>query len=115
MGDNKGLLGLALILGLAGVGLSGYTVIVSIAGPPSDQYIQNSWYKQNLGLVYALPSQEIGTIPNLNTSISVKSGEGVVFYYNGVADLYGWAYMNFWIAIDGITISDSHISLYIGF
>jgi hypothetical protein len=118
MGSGKSLAGLALIFGLVGVGLGGYTfysqIIVPIMNPPPDPYVPSTWYDQNLAFVDALPSAERANITDLNVIINVKTGEGVNFYYNGVADLFGdLAYMGFAIGIDGTRIVDSSISVYL--
>ena len=117
MAKGRGLAVLGVLLGLIGTGLGGYTFLTQVVftdvDSSTESYVQGSWYDQKLSFVDALPSQEIGNITDLNVLINVKSNESVVFYYNSVADLYGWAYMNFWIAIDGSRISDSHIGVYI--
>ena len=94
MENNKSIIIMAIIFGLTGIGLSGYYIysqIMLINDLPSE-YNPSSWYVQHLGIVVALPSQEKRDIPDLNITISLNDGEGVVFYYNGLADLTGWAY-----------------------
>ncbi|MFX1407406.1 MAG: hypothetical protein ACFFBW_10640 [Promethearchaeota archaeon] len=90
MSNGKGLGILALLVGLSGLGLGVYTLIVPQAPIVDNNFgIQNTWFNYNqTGYATDPPGVDI-VIDDLTINFTVNSGESVYFLFNTYAILTG--------------------------
>ncbi len=83
MGSSKGLSIFALIIGISGLGLSGYTFFFALPEQTQQQQsgFQNVWYVSNLGSSIEVYNFDI-VIPNLSIIASVNPGESLHVLFN---------------------------------
>ncbi|MFX0033692.1 MAG: hypothetical protein ACFE8E_11880 [Candidatus Hodarchaeota archaeon] len=82
MGSSKGLLILTLLIGISGLGLSGYTLLFAL--PANTQQAQsgvrNVWYTSNPNSVNVNSIDTI--IPDLSIIATINSGESLYVLFN---------------------------------
>lgn len=99
MGSSKVLTIIALIIGISGLGMSGYTLFFAL--PANNQSnIQNIWYVSNSDSIFINSTDTL--VPDLNIMATVSPGESLHIYFN--SDLYFYSH-------SGIEILSVHISL----
>ena len=87
MSNGKGLTFLALILGLVGIGLGGYSVITTVLTPPTETPgVQNYWYINNFGSLPVTNTGQFVYVSPLSLIITVNEGEDVYVSYSGYAE-----------------------------
>ena len=86
MSNGKGLIILSLIIGIAGAGMAGFTLITTLI--PSEvetPRVQNYWYKENFGSLPVAQNQYT-TVGPMSINITVNSGEDIYVSYSGYGE-----------------------------
>jgi len=104
MSSSKGWSVLALLIGVGGLGLSGYTLFFAL---PQKSGIQNVWYDSNLSTTSFDVVGINVIIPNLSIIATVKPGESlhVIFNAEVILDLDGGPeYLRVFVSLNSLLI-----------
>jgi hypothetical protein len=81
---EKGILFVAFILAIAGVGLGGYSVFSTIISPASPSLVvQNFWYAEEFGSL-DVPQNQYGYIHPLSVLVTMNQGDVIFVSYTGL-------------------------------
>jgi hypothetical protein len=81
---SRGISVIALIFGIAGLGLGAYQIFFSPASSiQTDSKIAGIWFSE--GNIFNVPEDSVTVIPNLLIDFTTESGEDAFFLYSGIA------------------------------
>jgi len=103
MSSSRGWSILALLIGVGGLGLSGYTLLFAL---PQKSGIQNIWYDSYISPAFGVVGNNV-SIPNLNVIATVNPGESLHVIFN--ADVFldldgGPEYLRVFVSLNDILI-----------
>jgi len=84
MNSSKSWTVLALIIGISGLGLSGYTLFFALPANTQRSGIQNVWHASNTVTSVALSNSDV-VLPNLSIVATVNPGESLHVIFNSEA------------------------------
>jgi hypothetical protein len=105
MASSKGLTILALIIGIGGLGMSGYTLLFALP-VKTQSTIQNIWYVSNSDSVSINDFDTI--IPDLSITATVNPGESLHIFFNSDVFFYsqsGIEILYVYISLNGIKVA----------
>jgi hypothetical protein len=90
MSNGKGLGILALLIGISGLGLGVYTLVLPQVQVVDTNFgIQNTWFNHDSGMYNTVPDGVDIVIPALTVNFTVNSGESVYFLFTTYAVVTG--------------------------
>ncbi|MFW9872973.1 MAG: hypothetical protein ACFFG0_07715 [Candidatus Thorarchaeota archaeon] len=105
--SGRGLSIIALLVGVAGLGLGLYTMFFSQSTPNS---APKSWYIKNDTFIYTNPAYDYISVSTLELNVSISTGEALYVKYSGDAFVEPQTFVTVYFEIDNVLIPTPSVS-----